>query len=252
MDHLWFPGRDGTRLAYRETGRGRPLILLHGVLGTGGHWLAAGPGYALADSGFRLILPDFRAHGQSEAPRDPAAYPADVLADDGLALIGHLGLGPGEYDLGGYSLGARIVLRLLARGARPGRAIVAAQGLAKVSGPQDTPTTRPALTALASGTELAPGSADAQMASWITQLGLDPRALLCLMDSLVPTPEEELRRLTTPVLVVIGDKDERTDADQLAALLPAGRFATVPGNHGSAFRVPQFASLLTDFLRQHG
>jgi hypothetical protein len=28
-----------------------------------------------------------------------------VLADDGLALIGHLGLG--GYDLGGYSLGGR-------------------------------------------------------------------------------------------------------------------------------------------------
>jgi len=46
---------------------------------------------------------------------DPAAYPPDVLADDGLALVEHLGLGDGDYDLGGYSLGARIVVRMLAR-----------------------------------------------------------------------------------------------------------------------------------------
>jgi len=41
-----------------------------------------------------------------------------VLADDALALIGHFGLGAGQYDLGGYSLGGRIVARMLARAAR--------------------------------------------------------------------------------------------------------------------------------------
>ena len=56
-----------------------------------------------------------------------AAKGINVLADDGLALIEHLGLGPGEYDLGGYSAGGRVVVRMLARGAEPGRAIVAAR-----------------------------------------------------------------------------------------------------------------------------
>ena len=133
MDVSWFSGRDGVRLAYRDTGAGRPLILLHGIMGTGEHWLDGGPGGTLADQGFRVILPDFRAHGQSAAPTDPSAYPPDVLADDGLALIEHLGLRTGEYDLGGYSLGGRIAVRLRARGAEPGRAVVAAQGLEKVS-----------------------------------------------------------------------------------------------------------------------
>lgn len=32
MGVSWFSGRDGTRLAYRETGQGRPLILLHGFM----------------------------------------------------------------------------------------------------------------------------------------------------------------------------------------------------------------------------
>jgi pimeloyl-ACP methyl ester carboxylesterase len=37
-------------------------------------------------------MPDLRAHGESAKPHDPAAYPPDILADDGFALIEHLGL----------------------------------------------------------------------------------------------------------------------------------------------------------------
>jgi pimeloyl-ACP methyl ester carboxylesterase len=216
MDVPRFPGHDGVQLAYRETGSGRPLILLHGFMGTGSDWLDHGPGDTLAETGFRLVLPDFRGHGQSPRPHDLPAYPPDVLADDALALIRHLGLGAGEYDLGGYSLGGRIVVRMLARGAEPGRAVVAGQGLAKIAGPQGG--------------------------------GASRRALLCVLGSLVPTPEDDLRRITTPTLVVIGDRDERSDADELAALLPAGRFARVPGGHGSAFAAPELAAMIKAFL----
>ena len=80
------------------------------------------------------------------------------------------------------------------------------------------------------------------------KLGADPRALLCVLGSLVPTPEGDLRRITTPTLVVIGDRDERSDADELAALLPAGRFARVPGGHGSAFAAPELAAVIKAFL----
>jgi pimeloyl-ACP methyl ester carboxylesterase len=248
MDVSQFAGRDGAQLAYRETGSGRPLILLHGFMGTGSSWLDRGPGGALAEQGFRLVLPDFRGHGQSARSHDRLAYPPDVLADDGLALIGHLGLGPGEYDLGGYSLGGRIAARLLARGAEPGRAVVAGQGLAKIAGPQGGGVSQRALTALADGTALPPGSAEAWMAHWAAQLGADPRALLCVLGSLVPTPEQELRRIATPTLVVIGDQDDRSDADELAALLPAGQFARVPGDHGGSFATPEFAAAVTAFL----
>jgi len=248
MDVSQFAGRDGAQLAYRETGSGRPLILLHGFMGTGSSWLDRGPGGALTEQGFRLVLPDFRGHGQSARSHDRLAYPPDVLADDGLALIGHLWLGPGEYDLGGYSLGGRIAARLLARGAEPGRAVVAGQGLAKIAGPQGGGVSQRALTALADGTALPPDSAEARMAHWAAQLGADPRALLCVLGSLVPTPEQELRRIATPTLVVIGDQDDRSDADELASLLPAGQFARVPGDHGGSFATPEFAAAVTAFL----
>jgi pimeloyl-ACP methyl ester carboxylesterase len=248
MDVSRFPGRDGAQLAYRETGSGRPLILVHGFMGTGAQWLDQGRVGPLAEHGYRLVAPDLRAHGDSPRSHDPAAYPPDVLADDGLALIDHLGLGPGEYDLGGYSLGGRVVMRMLARGAAPGRAIAAGQGLAKVAGPQGGGASQRGLEALVDGVTLPPGSPDAQIARWAAMQGADPVALLHLLHSLVPTPEDEIRRIGVPTLVLIGDQDERSDADAMAALLPAGRFARVPGNHATAFSTPEFAAAIGEFL----
>ena len=117
--------RDGLTLAYLEVGQGRPFVLLHGYLMTAeGAWLWTGLA-ELAAPGRRVIMPDLRGHGASGTPHDPAAYPRDVLADDGFALLDQLGLE--EYDLGGYSLGGVTVARMLARGVRPGRAVICGQ-----------------------------------------------------------------------------------------------------------------------------
>jgi pimeloyl-ACP methyl ester carboxylesterase len=250
MANYRFIGRGGVALACRETGSGRPLILLHGFTGSASHMLEHGRGLAFAERGYRLIAPDIRGHGDSAKPHDPAAYPPDVLADDGLALVEHLGLGNGAYDLGGYSLGARIVVRMLVRGAKPGRAIVAGQGLAKVSGPQGGGPSHRVLTALIDGVAIEPDSPDAPFAHWISKLGADPQALLHVLNSLVPTPEAALRQITIPTLVAIGDQDERSDADKLAALLPDARFVRVPGDHASAFTAPELAAAIAAFLAE--
>jgi pimeloyl-ACP methyl ester carboxylesterase len=248
MDVARFTGPGGVQLAYRETGSGRPVILLHGLMGTGSQWIDQGLANTLAIQGFRVVLPDLRGHGQSTRSHDPLAYPPDVLADDGLALIEHLGLGAGEYDLGGYSAGGRVVVRMLARGAKPGRAIVAGQGLSKVSGPQGGGATYEVLTALADRVAVDPESPEGEIAHWAANVDADPQALLLVLASLVPTPADQLKRITTPTLVLIGDRDERADADELAALLPAGRFARVPGDHESAPTAPEFGANITAFL----
>jgi pimeloyl-ACP methyl ester carboxylesterase len=239
--------RDGRELAYRETGDGRALVLLHGFAATGRQWLDHGPAAALAAAGYRVILPDLRGHGDSSRPHDPACYPPDVLADDGLALIDGLGLD--DYDLGGYSLGGRVVLRMLVRGARPAHAVVAGQGLAALSGTPAGGTNRRVLTALSRGDHIEPESPDAAAAYWITQLGGDPRALLQVLNSLVPTPDEALRRVEIPTLVVVGDEDhDHASAGALAALLPRARFTRVPGDHWTALTGPGLATAITGFL----
>jgi pimeloyl-ACP methyl ester carboxylesterase len=250
MGDYRYAGRDGAELAYREAGSGRPLIVLHGFAGDGSHMLGHGPAGALAEQGYRVILPDLRGHGDSAKPHDPAAYPPDVLADDGLALVEQLGLGDGDYDLAGYSLGARVVVRMLVRDAKPGRAIAAGQGLAKVSGPQGGGQNQRVLTALVDGVAIEPDSPDAPLARWISMAGADPQALLHVLNSLVSTPEGALRQIAIPTLVAIGDQDERSDADKLAALVPDARFVRVPGNHGSALAAPELTAAMAAFLAE--
>jgi pimeloyl-ACP methyl ester carboxylesterase len=240
MEH--FCARDGRDLAYRTLGSGRALVLFHGFTGSGRDWL--GPAAVLAEHGRRVILPDLRGHGASAASHDPTAYPPDVLSDDGFALLDHLGLD--DYDLGGYSYGGRIVLRLLARGARPGRAVVAGQGLDAVrKATSRTGTYHAALTALIDGEPVEPGSP----AYWTQQAGGDPVALRHVLGTHVPTTD--LDRITTPTLVLVGDEDDgHASAGALAAALPNGRFARVPGNHFTAMTGPELTTAMVEFLAQ--
>ena len=85
---------DGAPLAYLELGEGRPVVLLHGFLMTAHEaWVRPGIAERIAAAGRRVIMPDLRGHGCS-APRDPAAYPRDILADDGFDLLDRLGTRP--------------------------------------------------------------------------------------------------------------------------------------------------------------
>lgn len=243
-----FRGRDGVELAYRERGEGRPLVLFHGFTGSASQWVEHGQAAVLAERGHRVVLPDLRGHGESARPHDPVSYPSDVLVDDGLALIASLGLD--DYDLGGYSLGGRVVLRMLARGARPAHAIVAGQGLDAVTRVPGRPSLyRRVLTLLVDQVALEPGSPEAEQAYWITRSGGDPIALLHVLDSLVATPDTELRRIATPTLVLAGDQDlPRASGEALAATLVDARFGQVPGNHFTALAAPELTTAIVDFL----
>ena len=242
-----FHGGDGVELAWREVGEGRPLVLLHGLMGSGAQ-MADGPAGAIAAHGYRVILPDLRGHGDSGRPHDPARYPPDILADDGLALIDHLRLD--DYHLGGYSLGGKVVLRLLARGARPTSAVVGGQGLDALDAETDrTPGYRRLLAAIADGATFEPGSAEALTAGWIAQAGVDPRAIAYLLDSFVGTPKDALRQVPTPTLIVAGDGDTRSaSAGELAGLLPNGRLVLIPGDHLGVIGAPELIDAVVDFL----
>ena len=245
----WFHGRDGVELAWRTVGSGQPLVLLHGLMGSGAHLASEGLVSALAGHGHQVILPDLRGHGDSGKPHDPACYPRDVLIDDGLALIEHLGLD--DYDLAGYSLGGKLVLRLLARGARPAHAVVGGQGLDALDAESDrTDGYRRVLAAVADGSALPAGSPEEGMAGWLRESGVDARAIRLLLDTPVATPPDDLRSIPTPTLVVVGDRDSRgASAGALAGLLPNGRLAFVPGDHVTAVSAPEFTTAVLQFLR---
>ena len=241
-----FTAPDGVELAWYETGQGRPVILLHGLFSnTQTNWIKFGHAAEIASRGFHLIMLDHRAHGASAGPHDPARYPPDILADDGLALIAHLGLS--DYDLGGYSLGGRTALRMVVKGARPRRLAVSGMGLQGiVETGQRSEHFKRVLEGLGTHER---GSPEWMAEAFLKTTGGDPQALLPLLDSFVATREEDLAKVDMPTLVLSGDDDhDNGSAEALAERLPNARFVEVPGNHMSAVMKPELGLALADFL----
>jgi pimeloyl-ACP methyl ester carboxylesterase len=241
-----FRSRDGLDLAYREMGTGRPLILIHGYFSTAMvNWVRYGHAAKIAARGYRVVMPDLRGHGDSAKPHDASFYPRDVLADDGLALIEHLELS--DYDLAGYSLGARTTVRMLARGATARRAIAAGMGLEGIlhTGGRGGHF-RNILTNLG---KHKPGSAEWLAEAFMKTVGGDPIALLNVLNTFQDTPREALERIGIPTLVLTGaEDDDNGSAEALAAALPMGQYGVVPGNHMSAVTKPDLGAAMADFL----
>jgi pimeloyl-ACP methyl ester carboxylesterase len=241
-----FAAPDGVELAWHEMGEGRPVVLLHGLFSDAEtNWIRYGHAAAIAARGFRVIMPDLRAHGESAKPHEAAAYPPDVLAGDGLALIAHLGLG--DYDLGGYSLGGRTSVRMVALGATPGRLVIGGMGL---EGLTSTGARSDHFKAILKGLgRHERGSPEWLAEAFLKTTGGDPEALLPLLDSFVDTSEAELAGMAMPALVVSGADDrDNGSAAALAELLPAGTYTEVPGNHMSAVVKPDLGRAIADFL----
>jgi pimeloyl-ACP methyl ester carboxylesterase len=241
-----FIASDGAELSWLELGEGRPVILLHGLFSNAEtNWVRFGHAAAVAERGFRVIMPDLRGHGSSAAPHDAASYPPDILARDGLELIEHLGLT--DYDLGGYSLGGRTAVRMVIMGARPRRLIVSGMGLqGLLSTGRRSEHFRKILTGRGSHTR---GSPEWLAEAFLKTTGGDPEAMLPLLGSFVDSTEAELKAIHVPTLVLSGAEDQDNGpAEELARLLPDARFVEVPGNHMSAVTKRQLGREIADFL----
>jgi 3-oxoadipate enol-lactonase len=104
---------DGTLIRYADHGpaTGPAMVLLHG-LGANGTQFAADAQH-FAQQGWRVLVPDVRGHGQSEAPRGYRTedFAIPVLASDMLAVLDAAGVD--AVDWVGNSLGGIIALSLL-------------------------------------------------------------------------------------------------------------------------------------------
>jgi pimeloyl-ACP methyl ester carboxylesterase len=99
---------NGINLYYEIHGTGRPLILLHGGLGSGEMF---GPILPTLAAHHKVIVPDLQGHGRTadiDRPLD-----VGLMAGDIAALIGHLGLD--KPDIMGYSLGGGVALMTAGR-----------------------------------------------------------------------------------------------------------------------------------------
>ena len=114
---------NGINLYFETHGSGRPLILLHGGLGSGEMF---GPILPALTERHQVIAPDLQGHGRtSDIDR-----PIDIrfMADDIAALIDHLGLD--RPDVVGYSLGGGVALQTAVKHpAKVGRLVAASANI---------------------------------------------------------------------------------------------------------------------------
>lgn len=239
---------DGTRLAVHTVGEGRPVLLLHGLFSSAQmNWIKFGHAERLAAAGFRAIMPDHRGHGGSDAPHDPACWPDWVLARDALALVEALDLT--DYDLVGFSLGARTALAAVVAGLAPGKLVLAGMGLESL----DNWRTRSTffLDAIDRFDSVRPGDPASFVVAFMKTMKIDRVAARLLLESGGEIDRADLARVTMPTLVLCGEEDRDNGSPHaLAEALPNARLQLVPGNHMASVTKPELGAALVDFLSE--
>ena len=244
-----FASFDGTQLALHRTGVGKPVILLHGLFSSAQmNWIKWGHAQRLAEAGFEAIMLDFRVHGDSESPADPAKYPMDVLVRDVAALVDHLGLEDGGYDLAGFSLGARTSLHCAANGLLSPRRLVA--GGMGVAGLADWNARSSFFKRVIDEFDtIKPGDPAYYSRQFLKSQGVDRTAARLLLDAMSDLDTAKLANVTMPTLVVCGDEDQDNgSARDLADLLPDATYVETPGAHLVSATKPEMGEAIAEWL----
>ena len=243
--HYW-NASDGVQLAWRETGSGRPVILLHGLFSDANvNWIKFGTAARVAAEGSRVIMPDLRAHGLSGKPHGAEHYPKGVLARDLRELVAHLGLT--EFDLGGFSLGARTTVEAVGEGLKPRRAILGGAGLEGLRNWERRKDFF--IGAIVLFDTVQRGDPHWLSIQFMKSQGVDRVAARHLLESFEDAFMDWLKAFTMPTLVVCGSEDDDNgSAEELAAELPNAIFREVPGTHMSSVTKPEFGEAIASFL----
>lgn len=237
---------DGTKLAVHRMGSGRPVLLLHGLFSNAQiNWIKFGHAQKLADAGFEAIMLDLRAHGASDAPHDPAAYPADVLALDAAAVVEALGLT--DYDLVGFSLGSRTSARAVIGGLTPRKLVLSGMGLEGLAGWNRRSAFF--IDAIDRFDEVKRGDPAFMAVSFMKTMKVDRLAARLLLESIADTDQSELAAITMPTMVLCGDKDsDNGSATRLTEALPNAHYVEIPGTHMSSVTEGAMGDALAEFL----
>jgi pimeloyl-ACP methyl ester carboxylesterase len=243
--HFW-TASDGVELAYHELGQGRPVVLLHGLFSDAEtNWIKFGTAQRIADRGFRVIMPDLRAHGLSGKPHDAEHYPRGILARDLREFVAVLGLA--DFDLGGFSLGARTVVEAIGEGLSPRRAVLGGAGLEGLRHWERRKNFF--LEAIELFDRVQRGDPHWLSIQFMKSQKIDRAAAALLLESFADAFMTWLEAFTMPTLVVCGDRDDDNgSAEELANILPHATFREVPGTHMSSVTKPEFGEVIADFL----
>ena len=247
-------------MAWLESGRGWPVILLHGFPLTADTWR---PQLDAVPDGWRFIAPHLRGFGSGppvQAPMSVADYAADVLALlDALALD--------DAVIGGLSMGGYVTFAMhRAAPARFTRMI-----LADTRAEADTPQGREArmqmreLVARAGAAgvaaqmlpKLLSPAAAAETVAFVRRTieSASPPAIDAALGALMDRPDStpELARISCPVLLTVGDADAITppaDAERMHAAIARASLAVIrdAGHLANLEQPAAFSRALADFL----
>ena len=199
---------NGISINYRIDGSAGPWLILSNSLATD---LSMWDAQARELSGaFRVLRYDQRGHGGSDAPPDPARYQMDEHARDVVAVLDSLGVD--RAAVWGASMGGRAGFHLMARS--PGRLAALIAGGAHACAVETglAEAQREGKVLREQGT--AP-FADAMqpLPGWMREVMLradgHALALQLLADAGEMSPLSDLGLVTTPVLLLAGERDRR-------------------------------------------
>ena len=245
--HYWTTS-DGIQLAWREVGQGRPVILLHGLFSDAQmNWIKFGHAERIAADGFRVIMPDHRAHGLSGKPHEQVHYPQLVLVRDLVELVDHLDLA--DFDLGGFSLGARTTIEAVIGGIRPRRAILSGTGLDVLTNWDRR--SKFYTEAIERFDQVSRGDAHWFAVQFMKTMKVDREAARLLLGTMRDREDKHglIDAFTMPTLVVCGaEDDDNGSAPELASILPDGQYAEIPGTHMSSVTKSELGDEIARFL----
>jgi pimeloyl-ACP methyl ester carboxylesterase len=237
---------DNIELAYHEVGQGRPVILLHGLFSDARmNWIKFGAADCIAAEGFRVIMPDLRAHGLSGKPHGEQYYPKGILARDLKELVAHLALD--DFDLGGFSLGSRTTVEAVGEGVKPRRAMLGGAGLEGLENWKRRKNFF--VDAIDMFDTVQRGDPHWLSIQFMKSQKVDRVAAARLLESFEDAFMHWLQAFTMPTLVVCGSEDDDNGSGQeLAAALPDAAFREVPGTHMSSITKPEFGRAIAEFF----
>lgn len=217
----------GLDLYYEIYGQGAPLVLIHG----GGSTIESNFGYfiPLLAGHRQLIAMELQAHGHTKDRGTPTSFEQD--ADDVAGLLQHLGIAQAE--ILGFSNGGNTAMQLAARHPALVKKLVIASSFYKreglFKGFFDFMKTA-CLENMPMGLQEAYLAINNDRAALEVMHDRDRDRMIGFQD----WPDDMLRNISAPTLLIGGDQDVMTPEHFVAMfrLFPTAQLAILPGGHG--------------------
>lgn len=253
---------------YSDTGDGTPILLVHAFPLNSRMWE---PQIEALSDRFRLIAPDLRGFGASDAPEDRSSYTVDTFADDLKAVLDDAGIR--EVVLCGLSLGGYVAFAFLRKYRSMVKALVLAdtrpeadapENITKRSGQQDlvenegTAGLIDALSGALLGEPTRENKPDV-VAQAKELMDNPPQGFIGALEAMKQRPDStpELANIDVPTLIIVGENDGVTPPDlsrKMHEHIRGSRLVVIPeAGHLASLEAPEvFNGALADFLTTAG